>query len=57
MFDTTLTEINEISSNVESTSALLQEIASNVTLLHQNIANIVEEQNEISILTDKLVQK
>lgn len=57
MFDTTLAEINEISSNVESTTSLMQEIAGNITLLHKNIANIVEEQNEISILTDKLVEQ
>ena len=54
MFDTTLAEVNEISMNVESTTELLQEIAGNITLLHQNISDIVDEQNEISILTEKL---
>lgn len=57
MFDTTLAEINDISSNVESTSSLLQEIAGNVTMLHKNISNIVNEQNEISLLTDKLADR
>ena len=54
MFDITIAEINEINASVESTSVLLQEIAGNVTKLHKNISNIVEEQNEISILTEKL---
>lgn len=54
MFDITIAEINEINESVESTSVLLQEIAGNVTKLHKNISNIVEEQNEISILTEKL---
>ena len=54
MFETTFTEFNEISSNVESTTALLQEIAGNVNSLNKNISNIVEEQNEISTLTEKL---
>lgn len=54
MFDTTITEINEISANVEATTALLQEISGNITLLHKNISDIVKEQNEISLLTEKL---
>ena len=54
MFDKTIAEIDEITSSVESTTALLQEISSNITLLHRDISNIVEEQNEISILTQKL---
>lgn len=55
MFDKTIVEINEISSGIESTTALLQEISANITLLNKNISNIVEEQNEISALTEKLV--
>ena len=55
MFDTTIAEINEISANVESTSVLLKQIAGDVTELHKNISTIVEEQNEISILTEKIV--
>lgn len=55
MFDTTIAEINEISTSVESTTALLQEIADDIALLHKNISDIVEEQNEISLLTEKLV--
>ena len=55
MFDKTIAEINEISSSVESTTALLQEISANISLLHKDISNIVEEQNEISALTEKLV--
>ena len=54
MFDTTIAEINEISANVEATTALLQEISGNITLLHKNISDIVKEQNEISLLTEKL---
>ena len=54
MFDRTIVEINEISSSVESTTALLQEISANITLLHKDISNIVEEQNEISALTEEL---
>ena len=54
MFDETIVEINEISENVESTTLLLQEISGNITLLHEDISNIVEEQNRISALTEKL---
>lgn len=54
MFDTTLAEVNEISSNVEATNTLLHEISKDITLLHKNISNIVEEQNEISKLTEEL---
>ena len=54
MFDETIAEINEISASVESTTLLLQEISGNITLLHKELSNIVEEQNRISILTEKL---
>lgn len=54
MFDKTIAEIDEISDNVESTTLLLQEISGNITLLHKDISNIVEEQNRISALTEKL---
>ena len=57
MFEKTIAEINEISSSVESTTALLQEISANITLLNKDISNIVEEQNEISVLTEKLVNE
>ena len=56
MFETTLAEVNEISLNVESTTTLLQEISENITLLHKNISDILEEQNEISLLTEKLAE-
>ena len=54
MFDKTISEINEISLNVESTTSLLNEISNNVTILHKDISNIIEEQNEIAALTEKL---
>ena len=54
MFDETIAEINEISTNVESTTLLLQEISGNITLLHKDISKIVEEQNRISVLTEEL---
>lgn len=54
MFDKTIAEINEISASVESTTLLLREISGNITFLHKNISNIVEEQNRISALTEKL---
>ena len=54
MFDETIAEINEISAGVESTTLLLQEISGNITLLHKDISDIVEEQNRISVLTEKL---
>lgn len=54
MFDETIAEINEISSSVESTTALLEEISANITLLNKDISDIVEEQNEISALTERL---
>ena len=54
MFDTTLSEVNEISSNVEATNTLLQEISGNIASLHKSISDIVDEQNEISKLTEEL---
>ena len=54
MFDKTISEINEISASVESTTSLLNEISNNMTLLHKDISNIIEEQNEIAALTEKL---
>ena len=54
MFDKTIAEINEISASVESTTLLLQKISGNITLLHNDISNIVEEQNHISELTEEL---
>ena len=54
MFDTTLFEVNEISSNVEATNTLLQEISGNIASLHKSISDIVDEQNEISKLTEEL---
>lgn len=54
IFNNTLTDISNISNNVESTAATTEEISASVSNLHSNIENIVDGYNDINVISDEL---
>ena len=56
LMNSTLTNVNNINNNVESTSAAMEEISSSIMDLHGNIGSVVEGYHDINEITESLVQ-
>ncbi|MDD6037359.1 MAG: methyl-accepting chemotaxis protein [bacterium] len=55
LMDSTLSNVNNINSNVESTSAAMEEILSSIIDLKGNIGSVVEGYHDINDITEALV--
>ena len=56
MLEHTLTRAEQISQNVESTSAAMEEISSSITNLQDNIGQVVTGYQSINQITNELVE-
>lgn len=56
LLEHTLTRAEQISQNVESTSAAMEEISSSITNLQDNIGQVVTGYQSINQITNELVE-
>lgn len=55
LMNKTLSNVNSVNENIESTSAAMEEVASSIMDLHGNIDNVVVGYNDINSITNSLV--